>query len=91
MQNHTQQSKNADFSSKRTSFDPLPSQTKIVRLKQNAGNWRRSLTEEGGKRSGLLNLHFLQSTCVGTGSRQEFKTLWMTVGPRVSTDSKEEA
>ena len=36
--------KNADFSSKRTSFDPPPSQTNIVRLKQNAGNWRPPLT-----------------------------------------------
>ena len=44
MQNHTQQSKNADFSSKRTSFDPPPAQTNIVRLKQNAFNWRRPLT-----------------------------------------------
>ena len=35
--------KNADFSSKRTSFDPPPSQTNIVRLKQNAGNWRPPL------------------------------------------------
>ena len=43
MQNHTQQSKNADFFFQRTSFDPPPSQTNIVRLKQNAGNWRRSL------------------------------------------------
>ena len=45
MQNETQESKNADFSSKRTSFDPPPSQTNIVRLKQNAGNWRRPLSK----------------------------------------------
>ena len=31
------------FFSKRTSFDPPPSQTYIVRLKQNAGNWPRPL------------------------------------------------
>ena len=49
MQNHRQQSKNADFSSKRTSFDPPPSQTNIVRLKQNAGNWRRPLNEQNAK------------------------------------------
>ena len=46
MQNHTQQSKNADFSSKRTSFDPPPSPMNIVRLKQNAGNWRRPLSKK---------------------------------------------
>ena len=43
MQNHTQQSEDADFSSKRTSSDPPPSETNIVRLKQNACNWRRPL------------------------------------------------
>ena len=50
MQNHTLQSKNADFSSKRTSFNPPPSQTNIVRLKQNAGNWRRPLIQATGVR-----------------------------------------
>ena len=54
MQNHTQQSKNADFSSKRTSFDPPPSQTNIVRLKQNAGDWRRPLTRQNTIPQNLL-------------------------------------
>ena len=67
MQNHTQQSKNADFSSKRTSFDPTLSQTNIVRLKQNAGDWRRplsliskimSLTSNVGFFSNYLNQAF---------------------------------
>ena len=47
------------------------------------------LTEEKKKRSRLLNLHMLQSTCLGTKIETGVDSN-MTVRPRASTERKKE-